>query len=108
MVAVVEQHTGQVAELESRVAVIEAKWEELGNIQGPPGPQGERGPAGPKGDKGDPGECPDIEAIVAAAVAELPPLRIQTLNPDGTVHQDVEARLGDLIKLRPVIVSGEQ
>lgn len=52
----------------------------------------------------------DIDALVDVAAGKLPPLRIQTLNPDGSVHQDVQARLGDLVKLKPVIVqsSGEQ
>ena len=38
----------------------------------------------------------------------LPPIRIQTLKPDGTVHQDATAHLGDLIKLKAVPISGAQ
>jgi hypothetical protein len=34
----------------------------------------------------------------------LPPFRIQTLNLNGTVHQDATARLGDLVRLKPFIV----
>jgi len=95
--------SNQCAELEQRVKALE----DAPNPVLMPGPKGQKGDKGDRGEKGDPGDCPDIDEIMAAAVAKLPPLRIQTLNPDGTVHQDVEARLGDLIKLRPVTISGE-
>jgi len=60
MVAVVEQHTEQVADLESRVSAIEAKWAELGSIQGTRGERGE---------KGDPGRDATPEQIQAALAA---------------------------------------
>jgi len=69
MVAIVEKHTEQVADLESRVSAIEAKWDELGSIQGP---RGERGEKGEKGDKGDPGDPCDIDAVVAEVLRRLP------------------------------------
>jgi hypothetical protein len=60
--------------------------------------RGEPGPAGPPGPPGPPGTSPDP----AALAGQLPPIRIQTLNPNGTVYQSAEARLGDLIRLRSV------
>jgi tetrahydromethanopterin S-methyltransferase subunit G len=50
-----------------------------------------------------------LENTKPAAVdtSSIPPIRIQTLNIDGTVHQDVQARLGDLIKLEPIPVKTE-
>jgi len=70
---------------------------------GPPGPAGEAGPTGPSGPAGQDGAA--AEPVDPAELAEqLPPLRIQTLNPDGSVHDDVEARLGDLVRLRSLSV----
>jgi hypothetical protein len=40
----------------------------------------------------------------AIRTLEEKPLRIQMLDDKGNVHQDAQARLGDLIKLKPVIV----
>jgi S1-C subfamily serine protease len=96
----------RLAQLESDVAKI-GKLVAVTPEPGPPGKDGRDGVDGKDG------EIPlmTLKEIVAdevaAKMAELPPLRIQTLKPDGTIHQDVEARLGDLIRLKPVIVSGE-
>ena len=81
--------------------------------QGPGGSQGSEGklgPQGPPGPAGSPGETPqiDYDALADAIAKKLPPIRIQTLNLDGSVHQDATARLGDLIKLRPIVVKREE
>lgn len=99
-----------------------------GGAVGPAGPPGEPGPAGPRGDQGQQGEpgprgpqgepgppgppgangstpTIDYKALAAELAKQLPPIRIQTLNLDGSVHQDVTARLGDLIRLKPIKVT---
>lgn len=85
--------SAEVAALNARVAILE----KTGPVAGPPGPPG---PAGPSVD------VSKLAAAVASAVT-LPPLRIQTLKVDGSVHQEVAARLGDLVKLKPIPVQAE-
>jgi hypothetical protein len=48
--------------------------------------------------KGDPGSDANID------INNLPPIRIQTLDPNGDVRQDVDARLGDLVRLKPIVI----
>jgi len=103
--------TAEIASLRAEIQSLKLKSGPPGKegppgLQGPQGEKGERGsvgPAGPVGPQGPPGQTgpqgPPID------IKSLPPLRIQTLNPDGSVRQDVEARLGDLIRIQPVIVS---
>jgi len=64
---------------------------------------GQAGKDGKDGQDGIPGQ-PGADGIID--LSTLPPIRIQTLNQDGSVYQDVQARLGDLLRLKPVIVSG--
>lgn len=114
----------EIAAIRLRVASLEGKPGRIGppgmdGAQGPKGDRGERGPPGPAGQPGEPSPTPALvldlqsriehyEAVQQRIIDELAkPLRIQTLNLDGTVHQDVQARLGDLVKLKPVIVGGK-
>uniref|UniRef100_A0A6M3JHP4 Tail protein n=1 Tax=viral metagenome TaxID=1070528 RepID=A0A6M3JHP4_9ZZZZ len=66
-----------------------------------------------KGDTGAPGkdgtdaQQPDIDTLLTDLEKRLPPLRIQTLNPDGSIRDDVLARLGDLVRLRALVVKAE-
>lgn len=93
--------TGVLAAIEELRLKIES-LELTPGPQGQPGKDGATDPTGPQGPAGMPGKDATYDP------SQLPPLRIQTLNPDGTVHQDVTARLGDLIRLKPVIVSGDK
>jgi len=91
-----------IDQLARQAARIDALEKQLALVQataGPPGAPGKDGAAGPAGPTGPPG--------MPAALDSLPPIRIQTLNPDGTVHQDAQARLGDLIRLKPIAVKAE-
>jgi hypothetical protein len=83
-------------------------------MDGQKGEKGDRGERGEQGPPGDPSPTPalmltfasrleQVEALQLKLADELAkPLRIQTLNPDGTVHQDVSARLGDMVRLKPI------
>ncbi len=65
-----------------------------------------KGAAGPSGSPGADAVV-DLPALVAAVEAKLKPFRFISLNLDGSVRDDVLARLGDIVKIRPVIVKAE-
>jgi len=90
----------EIKGLKAEIAALRAEVKQVAKQPGPAGKDGAVGPQGPPGKDGAP--C-DYEALVK----RLPPIRIQTLNQDGTVHQDAEARLGDLVRLLPLIVKPE-
>ncbi len=107
LLAKIEANAQTIATLRQELAAIKARPAGVG----PPGPVGPRGLPGAQGVSGAAGlhGPPGPLAVFdyAALVKKLPKIRIQTLNQDGSVYQDAEARLGDLIKLKPVIVNPE-
>ncbi|MFM9961464.1 MAG: hypothetical protein ACKV2Q_09575 [Planctomycetaceae bacterium] len=70
------------------------------------GPTGERGPPGEPGSKGDKGEpgVVDQDALVAAVLAKLPPTRVQFLDGNGQVYEEMVVQPGQPIKLPPIVI----
>lgn len=102
----------EITSLKERVGKLETELAGLRLtpvIPGPPGPQGPPGRDGAMGPAGPPGApaTVDTQALAVAISKALPPIRLQTLNPDGTVHQQADARLGDLVRIKPIIVTNK-
>lgn len=65
-----------------------------GRFRGPAGPPGETGAAGPAGPPGRPGRDADL--------TQLPPIRLELYDTDGTKYDETEAYLGETVKLKLV------
>lgn len=103
----------EIAGLKARVAALERKISQcppvIAGPPGLPGPAGPAGPQGPQGLAGVPGKDAhvDYRAVADAVAKALPAIRLQTLNPDGSIRQTADARLGDLVRLKPLAVNAE-
>lgn len=106
LVAVVELHTKQLADHETRIKTLEGK-EPASGLPGPAGPTGPPGPAGPKGETGlvridllD-GDGDLYESLFPVdGVISLPATRLQTFDADGKFRSETTAPLGEPLGLK--------
>lgn len=94
----------RIEELESQIAELRVQIAAIQPIPGPPGKPGKDGLPGKDGVNGKDG-LPGMDGAPTDP-SKLPPIRFQVLDDQGNVRQDAEARLGDLVVIKPVLISG--
>ncbi len=98
-----------IGPLLERLDKIEARLAAIKIQPGPPGLPGKDGKDGTPGRDGKDAELQpiNVDDLAKEVAKKLPPIRIRTLNLDGSIHQEVQARLGDLVILKPIAVKAE-